>query len=234
MSAGGGDTGGLTSRFGRAGDVLGFAGGVVPGTLNFLQQEQRRRTLRELGGAESRAASLAGSRAARTATARGLTGGQAAAFQSGQQQRVANQFALQRADLQQQAFSQDIQGLAAIAQLAGALATGNPVAGASGGSSLLDLLSGNTPIQFDQQAAQTGQPQQPATGQQAGTLSTPAQQGRGGPQLETNVPRTADGQPDFGLGQPGQLAQGRQIADTSDAELLAFVQPILTDLLRFS
>jgi hypothetical protein len=230
MSAGGGDTGGLTSQFGRAGDALGFLGGVVPGTLNFLQQEQRRRTLRELGKAEGRATSLAGSRAARAATSRGLTGGAAAAFQTGQQQRVANQFALQRAEQQQQAFGQDIQGLAAIAQLAGALATGNPATGVGGAASLMDLLGGNVPIQFDQQAAQA-QPQQAATGQQAGALAAPRQQQQG-PRLETDVPRTADGLPDFGLGQPGQLAQGRQIADTSDAELLAIVQPIIDELLR--
>lgn len=116
---------------GLAGSPLAFGLGLVPGLLGHEQARARGRILEALSAQGGRTARRAGQSAAQAATARGLTGGAAAAFQERAVNDVLQNLALQEAKLEQGFLQQDIQGLGQIAKLAGTI-FGGPIGAAAG------------------------------------------------------------------------------------------------------
>lgn len=124
LGAGSGGTGlgGLIPQKGTVvGDVirhpLGAIGtGFVP-TILALESDQRAKILENLAGEGGRTASRTQSRAAQSATARGMTGGLAAASQDRAVGNVLQNLSAREAELSTQFLQQDIAALAAMAQL---------------------------------------------------------------------------------------------------------------------
>lgn len=157
---------------GLAGSPLRFGLGILPGLLSGEQARARGRILDALSAEGGRTAERVGQSAAQAATARGLTGGIASSFQQGRVNSVLQNLALQEAQLENQFLSEDIQGLAQIAQLVGTAAGtafGGPAGAAVGsvaGQAVSQGLGGMIPgTENFVKPLQTQQPQGPqATG----------------------------------------------------------------------